>query len=82
MSETEVQKPSRAPAKKTAPAFVRYVSREHEPAAFPLVLGGVTVKGVWDNERKHVHWKVPAEFADAADMHHHVRMGRIVRAKG
>lgn len=78
--KTEPKAPPKTEPRAKAPSTVHFVSREPEHSAFNFILGDTVVRGVWDNERKHVHWQVPAALEDAAERHHHVRTGRIVRA--
>lgn len=74
-------KQKRAPKNENPSEFVFFVSSNEENAAFDLRIADVRVRGNWDKDRCHVHWRVPRELADLAKLHHHIWSGRIINAE-
>lgn len=59
---------------------VYYISKEEEPSQFSIQVAGEKYKGYWDSQRKHLCWRIPEELASRFEQHHHVLMGRIIKA--
>ena len=77
---SKVRAESKAPAEKPS-GIVYYVSAKPESQPFVLQIADKRVRGSWDMNREYVTWKVPADIAHLADLHHHVFTGRIIRCK-
>lgn len=71
-------KQNRAPKNESPSDFVFFVSANEENAAFDIRIGETRVRGNWDKDRSHVHWRVPRELANLAKLHHHIWSGRVI----
>lgn len=61
------------------PSKVLFVSAREEVSQFDITVAGQRINSMWDNEREHLIWRVPAELADRFAMHEFVVKGRIIR---
>lgn len=59
---------------------VLYVSRNQEPQVFDIRVNGKQVRGVWNNDRTRVVWRVKKEDIERFESYFMIKEGRIIKA--
>jgi hypothetical protein len=71
-------------AKKSPPKKsdeVLFVSAMPESTAYTIKVAGQNIVPVWNDQRTHLTWRVPAALAERFKQHWHVQSGRVIEAK-
>ena len=75
---TRTAKKRHAPKNEEVSEFAFFVSSNPENSAFDLRINDARIRGVWDENRQYVHWRVPRALKDLAMLHHHIWTGRVI----
>lgn len=59
---------------------VRYISREKEVTTYEIRVRNVKLRPSWDGAQERLVFDVPADLAEAFELHTHFVSGRVVRA--
>lgn len=60
--------------------LVTFASVNEEHVSFPIQVAGVVIRPS-RSENGRLVWRVPAQHAERFAVHHHVKMGRVVRVE-
>lgn len=75
---TRTAKKRNAPKNEETSEFAFFVSSNPENSAFDLRINDMRIRGIWDENRQYVHWRVPRAMKELAMLHHHIWSGRVI----
>lgn len=64
----------------TQTGFVKYVTTEKHSIPIDVQIKGEVISGQWSVRTGFVEFDVPSRLVEGFEMHHHFKMGNVVRA--
>ena len=56
-----------------------YVSANPEKVSWDMNIAGEKYKGLWNKDRSHLVWRIPADKADRVEQHIFFKQRRIIK---
>ena len=78
VNPTRTAKKRHSPKNEEPAEFAFFVSSNPDNSAFDLRVNDLRIRGIWDENRQYVHWRVPRALKDLAMLHHHIWSGRVI----